>query len=153
MTHTFCRFCGIDADHIVVLPFTPKEKQDESPYACVPCAIEHGYYCTKHDKPMTGSTHDHPFCIECIEEDVNEHRAEAERIADRIQESISPEEMDLIMEAIEISSIITGDSKVISLLRMVVTLAHRKRIPFDEALKLATSEWAVENLLVDRPIS
>ncbi len=69
MSKNNCLFCG-KASHIrVIVPEVPESAiLDQSPFACIDCAVEKGIYCQLHQRAhlsFEGSQH---ACLSCIEE-------------------------------------------------------------------------------------
>jgi hypothetical protein len=142
-----CRFCGKEPVVVAVVPYDPGDDPDLSPYACISCATEHNLYCPIHNASFVGSSDGRPFCTRCVEEEVREHGDEAEDIYARIKEMLDDDSLYALKEAAQLSAWVTEETEAVAVLRFVVTLAHRKRISFDQALVLATSERAISELL------
>lgn len=131
-----CKFCGTDPNLVVLVPNVEKAKDGMIEiFSCLNCAIKHGIYCKKHECPHTGFSGDETTaCLRCIEEEVQEKKEVAEEVYGRICGALPQEELDELQEFAEDSSVITGDDESVSVLRFVMTTAHRLKLPWDQVV-------------------
>ena len=131
-----CKLCENGIGDIAVL--LPIKQPDGSLciMTCLNCAENSTAYCKKHKGPHSGFTDDtSTACLRCIEEEVSERWSEAESIFNRIKEVTSPEDLEDLAEWAELSSLISGDSEAVSILRAIATKAARLLISIDEMVE------------------
>ena len=150
-----CVFCNADPGLIVLIPFRQPDGALES-FSCLECAIAAGYYCVKHDRPHIGFLADTTTaCISCIEEEVQNKKAAADALYERIKEALPPEELEQVKEAAEIPAALLQEDENVSILRFMVTRAHRWNVDIEEVLRLfiqhKTADIIVPPLLFGQP--
>ena len=131
-----CGLCGKDIGNVIVL--LPIKKPDGclSVLACLKCAKKSSAYCQKHKGPHTGFVGDNTTaCLICVEEEVRRRKLEAESIFSKIKEVVTPKDLEELADWMEISSLITGDSEAVSVLRAIATRAARFQISIDEVVE------------------
>ena len=131
-----CKFCGTDPNPVILVPNIEKAKDGVIEiFSCLDCAIKQGIYCEKHQNPHTGFTGDNSTaCLRCIEEEVQAKKEVAKEVYDRICGALPEEELDELQEFAEDSSVITGNDESVSVLRFVMTTAHRLKMPWDQVV-------------------
>ena len=142
-----CELCGCDPDIIVILPI---KKQDGclNTIACLKCSKKSGHYCEKHERPHLGfEGDDTSACVFCIEEMVSANFNLADRIFNRLNETVSALEMERLLEAAEIAGEITGQSTSVCVLRFIATKALRLKKTINEMIGLVVQGKNVDIIL------
>lgn len=85
-----CVFCGGELSVIVVPPGS------QTGYSCIPCAIEHGFYCEKHQCLHVGLEGGGSFCRQCVDESLASLMPEAKELVGSLLEALPQKEQGRI---------------------------------------------------------
>ncbi|MBU1255461.1 hypothetical protein KKH35_01165 [Patescibacteria group bacterium] len=130
-----CENCGEDSDLFVILS-VKKPNGSLSEIVCHSCALLSPAYCKKHQMPHLGFADDEATaCRLCIEEAVIQNKSMAEEIYSMLISGLLFDEIENLDDWAEDSSIVTGDSMSICVLRAVITRALRLNISIEEIVK------------------
>ena len=127
-----CRFCGGDPNPFFALPLP---YQTGSMFSCIPCGIEQGFYCEKHDKPHVHFLPENTGCLRCIEELTQENKSRAEEIYDQVNKAFPKEEIERIEEWAESIKAFTKDNTATCIVRSIATQAVTQKTDFEKVLK------------------
>ena len=144
-----CAFCGIHPDPVILIPIKQKDEA-LCCFSCYNCAVSHGVYCTKHNVAHTGFLGDDTTaCLYCVEEEVQAKKGIARSLYTNIFGSLSEEELESIQDAAQMSSFITGDEDPVSVLRFIITKAHRLKVPLENVVVEIIDKRSVSMILPD----
>jgi hypothetical protein len=142
-----CGICQKDIGEIIVpLPIRQPDGALEV-LACLACAKVSAAYCTKHDRPHMGFVDRTTACRFCIEEEVARLTPSAEEIFERILDDLDAEEFEDLLDEARLSSVITGESVEVCLLRIIVTKAQRTGSTVENVIELLLTEQSSGVLL------
>jgi len=142
-----CEICGCDPAIIVLLPI---KKSDGclNTMACLQCAENSGHYCVAHKIPHMGfESDDTTACWRCIEELVSANSNRAEEIYLQLGNTLPDAELDELMEPMELSCMMTGQSSAKVILRFIATKALRLNKSIDEIVSQIVSSKSVGIIL------
>jgi hypothetical protein len=144
-----CVFCGMKNMDVIVLVPVCQLDGSLSSLACLPCSIQKGLYCEKHDRPHIGFDDGTTACIFCIDNLVKREMYRAHELTSKICEVISNSEIVSLNQAAGISSEVTGDSKDFSVLRFVASRAQRSKLSIDEVISKIVEKESCQFILSD----
>jgi hypothetical protein len=123
-----CKFCGVDPELVVLVPNPDYPEEPEiQVFSCLNCSRKHGLYCDTHQVPRTGFGRDKSTaCLRCIQEQVETFQDQADEMLGRIEGWLPEEDLAELDDAARIASHIMGERRSISVLRLILTTAHRK---------------------------
>lgn len=127
-----CRYCKKDSGALIIVP----SADEGEPFACIPCGVERGIFCLRHEVAHTGFGQDGSHaCLKCIESDVKKNNARAQEIWKRLSEGLPEDEFeDLAAQAGFVAGLVDEEPSL-SVLRFVLTNVHRTGRGIDEVIE------------------
>lgn len=141
-----CELCGTDPQTISILPF-PNGKGSLDTMACVPCAIESGHYCEKHERPHLGSMCGKSACLACVQELVELNADRDATIAELVRDRLLREEWEQVEDYVRTAILVTEETQNRGLLRILAWKAQRffLEVPQDRRIKAVIDVIEREN--------
>ncbi|TSC71564.1 MAG: hypothetical protein G01um101438_1038 [Parcubacteria group bacterium Gr01-1014_38] len=126
-----CPFCHQDPD-----TYTLVHRLDGSGQvmACIPCAIQQGLYCEKHQVPHSGHDSGGTVCMECIKDDLREFAGEAPHFYTQLMDSLPEVERARIREWTDDMGDIWGEPALV-VLRGLVMEARRRHVAITDVVQ------------------
>ena len=129
-----CEICSNETDTVYVLPI-PQSNGKLDTHTCQKCAIEKGYYCTKHDAIHLGFIDLTHACRACIEEIVFQLEGDT-RYYRKLKENLSDEAFFRLSRLLQSAQEITGNSFEQCIIRYLATASLRFQMTTREVLSL-----------------
>jgi hypothetical protein len=127
-----------DAKQLTLAPFIANDDEATPPplFLCMPCVRRLDLWCDKHQLIHTGFQSGGHACLPCIEEDVALHRAEAVPLADRLRAAMTVDAWDDMQNWADMAGSIMSDQSIeITILRALLTTAHRRALPLEQVVE------------------
>lgn len=143
-----CEVCHTtEVSDFIILPIKQPDGRLNT-IVCLECAWNSSAYCQKHQNPHLGFLDDESTtCLLCIEEMVEQNRDNAFMILNVLEWHLPNEEFNSLIEWADLSGQIIGCSRVISILRALVTKALRHKMTIREVVEEIIQTKSVEAIL------